>query len=99
MVLELDLLQQLGNRRDFVGFRLCGDLARGDPFLAGPALTMWSAPSSFEASWDRRHVLPSIAISRFGPLLSVLVTCASQSWDALERLGLHAHQQSTNAIA
>ena len=49
------------------------------PSSLAQVLTMWSAPSSFEASMDRRHVLPSIAISRFGPLLSVLVTCASQS--------------------
>ena len=33
---QLDLLQEQGDRRDLVGLLLGGDLAQGDPFLAGP---------------------------------------------------------------
>ena len=35
-VRQLDLLQQLGNCRDFVGFLFGRDLAQRDPFFAGP---------------------------------------------------------------
>src|SRR3954466_11598719 len=35
-VRQIDRLQELGNRPDFVGFLFGRDLAQGDPLLAGP---------------------------------------------------------------
>ena len=53
---------------------------RAIPSSLAQALTMCSGPSSRDASWDRRHVLPSMAISRSGPLSSVWIASVIQSW-------------------
>src|SRR3954451_6135333 len=97
---QIDLLQELGNRRDFVGFLLGRDLAQGDPLLAGPG-----ADDVQGAELLRRVVGPPtrLAVDGNQPVRTAVVGPDRAGDPVLEallkRLGLERDQQSPNAIA
>ena len=78
---QVDLLQEQGDRRDLVGLLLGGDLAQGDPFLAGPG-----ADDVQRAEAVRRVVGPPAGLAvdgdRAGPgrSSSGWMAWAIQSW-------------------
>ena len=73
---------------------------RAIPCSLAQALTMCSGPSPWAASWDRRHVLPSMATRRAGPPSSGLQGVGDPIPEApLKRLGLEGDEQPADAIA
>ena len=73
---------------------------RAIPSSLAQALTMCSGPRPLAASWERRQVLPSMAISRAGPPSSRLDGLGDPVLEALlEGLGLQRHQQAADAVA
>ena len=74
---------------------------RAIPSSLAQALTMCSGPSPWAASWERRHVLPSMAISRSGTAARRCRNCVGDPVleALLKGLGLERHQQPTNAVA
>jgi hypothetical protein len=77
---KLDPLQELENRRDFVRFLFGRDLAQGDPLLAGPGSDDVQRTQLLLRVCYPRHVLPTMAISRSGPLSWFRMAWAIQSW-------------------
>src|SRR5450631_886454 len=97
---EVDLLEKLWNRRDFVGFFLGGDLSQSDAFLAGPGADDVQGAQSFTGivraaaslAIDGDETIRLGVVGRDGLGDPILETF-------LEGLRFESDEQSANAIA